>query len=206
MAAQLRQTGGCDFPVDPNIAAPTAPVFWRPDIAPAAVSLIAPLPDVGIQSAPLSDMPIADTRRDSQTTYLKLESGSLLVGNLSSDDKPIGVLLPFDEQWCVRLAAAERLRHLLLYGRASAPPLTEQQRKRIKYALRVTDGLRQNASYRTIAVRFFGRARVDAEHWKTSALKAQVARLATHGAMLTHDGYRALLAGKRPTARSQNRR
>lgn len=30
MAEERPLIGGCDFPVDPDIAAPSAPVFWRP--------------------------------------------------------------------------------------------------------------------------------------------------------------------------------
>jgi hypothetical protein len=47
-----------------------------------------------------------------------------------------------------------------------------------------------------LAVTLFGEARVADEPWKTSSLKAQVARLVAHGRMMVDRGYRHLLRGK----------
>lgn len=110
-------------------------------------------------------------------------------------DAPIGVLIPFDEDWAIRLAAAERLRATLIDGTAD-PPLTTQRRARIKRALRAVDARRDGASYRAIATAFFGVERVADEPWKTSSVKAQIARLAAHGRMLVDHGYRMLLRGR----------
>ncbi|RMB01976.1 DUF2285 domain-containing protein [Eilatimonas milleporae] len=111
------------------------------------------------------------------------------------DARSIGVLIPLDDHWPVRVAAAERLR-LRLIERTADPPITPQRRERIKRALRCMDGRRDGATYRAIAAAFFGARRVAEEPWKTSSLKAQIARLTAHGRRLIDQGYKNLLRGK----------
>ena len=111
-----------------------------------------------------------------------------------SETEPIGLLLPLDSNWSIRLAAADRIRRHLL-GLPVDPLLTAQRRMRSKHALRCVDGRDAKASYRALAVTLFGEARVADEPWKTSSLKAQVARLAAHGRMMVDRGYRHLLRG-----------
>ena len=194
-AADRPPIGGCDFPVDPDIAAPGAPVFWRSEIAPAVVSLVATLPDVGLRSFNLADKIIE--RRDDEhgLSWLRLHDGALLVtGEVELDAEALGIVIPLDDDWPTRLAAADRLRRRLI-ERTADPPLTRQRRKRLTRALRTIDGRRNGASYRAVATVFFGARRVAEEPWKTSSLKAQVARLAAHGRMLISHGYRTLLSG-----------
>ena len=192
MAEERPLIGGCDFPVDPDIAAPSAPVFWRPEIAPAVVTLVAALPDLGLPSITLADS-IAELRTDDRgLSWMRLHNGTILVG---ANSESLGVLIPLDDDWPTRVAAADRLRRCLI-GRTADPPLTHQQRERLKRALRTVDGRRDGASYRTVATVFFGARRVAEEPWKTSSLKAQVARLAAHGRMLIDHGYRRLLQGR----------
>ena len=189
--------GGCDFPVDPDIAAPSAPVFWRPEIAPAVVSLVASLPDVGLRSFSLADSIIECRNDEYGLSWLRLSSGAVLVGGEAElDAEALGILIPLDDDWPTRVAAADRLRCRLI-ERTADPPLTRQRRKRLMRALRAVDGRRDGASYRTVATVFFGARRVAEEPWKTSSLKAQVARLAAHGRFLIDTGYKALLRGRR---------
>lgn len=116
------------------------------------------------------------------------------------DARSVGVLIPLDDHWPIRVAAAERLR-LRLIERTADPPITLQRRERIKRALRCIDGRRDGATYRAIATAFFGARRVAEEPWKTSSLKAQIARLAAHGRMLVDRGYRDILLGRTTTPR-----
>jgi len=132
--------------------------------------------------------------------FLRLDSGDGVVLYVQAQDRPLGILLPLDAHWSVRLATAERLRARLLGERAPPGSLTPQQRHRIILALRALDGRAAQAVLRTIAVHLFGAERVRDEHWKTSPLKAQVTRLITHGRHLSQHGYRALLLGQKPTA------
>jgi hypothetical protein len=195
-ATPASQTGGCDFPVDPELDAPDAPVFWNPEDAPAVAQFIAPLP-ADLQKASLVRLVRpAQTRDEPGLTWARLDDGTVLVGAADSRDrKPFGILLPLDDDWPIRLAAAERLRATLIDGTAD-PPLTEQRRKRVKRALQTVDARRDGATYRAIATVFFGAERIAEEPWKTSSLKAQIARLAAHGHMLIDQGYRLLLQGR----------
>lgn len=111
------------------------------------------------------------------------------------DARSVGVLIPLDDHWPIRVAAAERLR-LRLIERTADPPITPQRRERLKRALRCIDGRRDGATYRAIATAFFGARRVAEEPWKTSSLKAQIARLTAHGRRLIDQGYKNLLRGK----------
>ena len=186
--------GGCDFLVDPEIEAPAAPVFWLPGDAPAAVSLFAPLPDVGIAATTLAAIPVVRREEDECVAWLRLESGAQLVGKANAGAAPLGVLLPLDETWPTRLAAAERLRRELA-ALPVEPPLTRQRCDRLKRALRCVDGMTTGASYRDVATVIFGARRLRADPWKTSSLKAQVVRLAAYGRKMVEGGYRDLLRG-----------
>ncbi|MCT9000257.1 DUF2285 domain-containing protein [Chelativorans intermedius] len=193
MAAALQPTGGCDFPADPHLNALNTPLFWLPAAAPAVVHLVAALPDIGLAADFPSDR-IADRKTDDDgLSWAQLKDGANLVGD-KFDDRPLGVLLPFDADWSVRLAAANRLYHQFI-GRDADPPITPHRRARLKRALQTIDARGSGATYRAIATHFFGAHRVAEEPWKTSSLKAQVARLVAHGRMMIRHGYRQLLKG-----------
>ena len=196
MAEERPLIGGCDFPVDPDIAAPSAPVFWRPEVAPAVVTLVAALPDLGLRSLTLADS-IAELRTDNRgLSWMRLHNGAVLVGaDTDADSESLGVLIPLDDNWPIRVAAADRLRRRLI-ERIADPPITPQRRERLKRALRCIDGRRDGATYRAIATAFFGARRVVDEPWKTSSLKAQIARLAAYGRTLVARGHKDLLRGK----------
>lgn len=176
-------------------------MFWTPRDAPAVVSLVAPIPAPGLASTVLDAATIAARRDTSGLLFLRLKTGELIVVRPDDLRLPIAVLLPIDGRWPARLAAAGRLRARLLGGRLPADPLTRQQRRRIALALRALDAREANAVLRAIAEQLYGAERVRGEHWKTSALKSQVARLVAHGRLLTDHGYRALLLGRRPIRR-----
>ncbi|WP_308342243.1 DUF2285 domain-containing protein [Roseobacter insulae] len=116
-------------------------------------------------------------------------------------EQPLGILLPLDPDWSIRIDTAQRLR-TVWHGRKTPFLFTDQRRRRIGHALRTTDAKQSGARLRDIAIAYFGAGRIGAEPWKTSALKAQVARLARYGEVLVSDGYRQLLRGK-TAARSQ---
>lgn len=187
-------TGGYDFPADPKLNALSAPVFWLPSAAPAAVHLIASLPNLGLGSAILPEA-VTDSRTGADgLSWVRLHIGDILVGD-TIRDQPIGILLPLDGDWPVRLGAADRLYHQLI-SRHADPPLTPQRRERLKRALRTVDGRQSGATYRAVATAFYGADRVAAEPWKTSSLKAQIARLAAYGRMMIDHGYKQLLRGR----------
>ena len=195
-ATPASQTGGCDFPVDPELDAPDAPVFWNPEDAPAVTQLIAPLP-TDLRTAPLARLlHSAQTRDGSGLTWARLDDGTVLVGAVDDRDrKPFGILLPLDDDWPIRVAAANRI-HRVLIDWTADPPLSRQRRDRLKRALRCVDAIASGASYRDVATVFFGTRRLHEEPWKTSSIKAQVVRLTVYGKKMVGGGYRELLRGR----------
>ena len=171
-------------------------MYWRPEIAPAVVTLVAATPNLPLQSVTIAE-DIVERRNDGRgLSWVRLRNGATIVGaDTDIDAESLSILIPIDDDWSVRVAAADRLRRRLI-DRTADPPLTHQRRERLKRALRTVDGRRTGASYRAIATVFFGDRRVAQEPWKTSSLKAQIARLAAHGQMLVDQGYRFLLQGK----------
>lgn len=143
------------------------------------------------------DQIIVDTRRGARGRYwTRVRSGLIVVSDDEfTTDQPRAVVIPFTSDWSIRAATAERLRAVWL-GRTPGALFTLQRRKRIGHALRTDDARQAGAGLRDIAVVYFGARRVAAEPWKTSALKAQVARLANYGRHLTGTGFKQLLRGK----------
>ncbi|MEX3014048.1 DUF2285 domain-containing protein [Gymnodinialimonas hymeniacidonis] len=138
-------------------------------------------------------------RVDENVVVLRLNSGPSLTFDAKILDRAVGILLPLDEHWRTRVAAAHRVREHLLGRRPMENPLTRQQRARILSACRLLDARASKASYRTIAQHVFGQSHVDQESWKTSSIKARIARLSAHGTHLIDSGYRSLLLGQSPT-------
>ena len=181
-------------------------MFWTPSIAPAAVGYAVPVPggDAAALHIDAEDLTVIGTQDG--LMYVRLATGALLVLDAKSLQRPIGILVPLDENWSARVDTLKALRVQLLHHKQSPPPLTPQQRRRIQLALRTLDARRDRASYQTIARHLYGAEAVSREHWKTSSLKAQITRLSAHGTHLTTKGYRFLLLGRGPTGRSKPRK
>jgi hypothetical protein len=181
-------------------------VFWTPAIAPAAVGYILPVPGRDIQTLRIDAEDLTVIGTQDGPMCVRLPSGALVVLDANSLQGPVGILVPLDDHWAARIDMLNALR-AQMSGRKKPPtPLTPQQRRRIRLALRTLDARQGRASYQTIARHLFGAEAVSREHWKTSSLKAQITRLSAHGAHLTTKGYRFLLLGRGPTGRSKPRK
>ena len=105
-------------------------------------------------------------------------------------------MLPLDEHFLTRIAAALRIWRALTGRKAGRSPqaLTAQRRSRLVLALRARDGRRAHASYRQLAEGLFGpvRLRGDAD-WNSHDLRDRTIRLARLGSKLAQGGYRRLL-------------
>jgi hypothetical protein len=104
-------------------------------------------------------------------------------------------VIPLDELFDVRLAAARRL-WLVLTDRPSGnnpAALSATQRQRLVRALRALDAHLDNASYREIATVLFGARRIPNRGWKTHDLRDRTIRLVRLGTELMTGGYRRLL-------------
>ncbi|MEM7678320.1 MAG: DUF2285 domain-containing protein [Myxococcota bacterium] len=143
------------------------------------------------------DQVIVETKRGTRGRYWSyIRTGLIVVSDdVLTADRPCAVIVPLSPDWSIRVATAKRLRAVWLGGTPRAL-FTLQRRRRIGHALRTDDAKQSGARLRDIAVAYFGARRVAAEPWKTSALKAQVARLAAYGRTLINDDYRQLLRGK----------
>lgn len=105
-------------------------------------------------------------------------------------------LLPFDEHFATRAAAALRVWRTLMRRKPGRDPqaLTPQRSRRLVLALRALDGRRAHASYRQLAEGLFGPLplRGDAD-WNSHDLRDRTIRLARLGLELSRGGYRRLL-------------
>lgn len=107
----------------------------------------------------------------------------------------ISAVLPMDDLFDVRVAAARRL-WLALNARKIPPnpaQLTKQQRERYVLALRALDGKLADASYREIAGVLFGAKRIEDRGWKTHDLRDRTIGLWKLGRDMMEGGYRQLL-------------
>ena len=104
------------------------------------------------------------------------------------------VLLPLDDLFEVRLAAALRVWQQLNGRKPAAPaPLSRQRSERLILALRALDGRQAGATHREIAAALFGAERVAGSAWISHDLRDRTARLVRLGLALMNGGYRQLL-------------
>lgn len=105
------------------------------------------------------------------------------------------VVLPLDELFEVRAAAAIRLWHGLTGRSVGRNPaeLPAARRERLALALRALDGRLDKASYRDIAEALFSSSRMPDRGWKTHDIRDRTVRLARLGFSLMQGGYRRLL-------------
>lgn len=107
-------------------------------------------------------------------------------------------LIPLDADMLGRLEALTRLWRSL-GGRKSPPDtrMTPQQRRRLRRMIQAADGRMNGASYREIALAMYGGARVSAEPWKTSSIRASVIGLVKGGLDAINGGYLNFLRHRR---------
>ena len=114
------------------------------------------------------------------------------------DDKiggPIAVLLPLDQLFDIRAAAALRLWRALT-GRSLGPDLgvlTPERRSRLILALRALDGRLERATYPEIAAVLFDTAPISKRDWISHELRDQTGRIIRLGFSMMRGGYRRLL-------------
>lgn len=195
-----RNSGGCDFPADPRLSALDQPVIWSP-VANPDMLILGTAPDFLPPSPSALSVDIADGIHGPEGAYgiCGARDGVqyLILAETSADARP-ALILPLDGDLPDRLEAILRLWHML-----AAKPLrrdsrmTPYQRRRFRLMMQAADGNANHATYREIAIAIYGEARVRAEPWKTSALRASVIALVRSAAALIDGGYRELLRHRR---------
>jgi len=110
------------------------------------------------------------------------------------------VVIPFDDDFLLRVASALRLRKYLK-GEAAGPAprtldLTPRHRRRLIQMLRALDGHLSDATYREIAAVIFGEKAVREPGWKTLPVRAQTIRLVKDAIAMMNRGYLIFLRGR----------
>lgn len=117
---------------------------------------------------------------------------------LHREDKvgdPVAVLLPLDQLFDIRAAAALRLWRALT-GRRPGPDLgalSSERRNRLILALRALDGRLERATYPEIAAVLFDTAPISKRDWISHELRDQTGRIVRLGFAMMRGGYRRLL-------------
>lgn len=196
--------------MDPKLRADEAEIFWLPELRASSVILVAspiapasdekpPAPSlIAPSAAELRNHPALVTRRtgaDGQHLLLSStrDQCQLWLPDRQAGDGPLAAVILLDELAPHRAEAALRFWRLLRDNkrphRAEHPP----DLRRVFSLLRALDGYLGGASYRMIAERLFGKARVAADLWKTASLRDATIRLVRGGVALMRGGYRKFL-------------
>jgi hypothetical protein len=202
--AELSDRWGCLILRDPNLAANSGPMIWRPELLALGVTLVA-APDRYSEAHELSVSDVGDARADLQRAdgrHVLIEEvegdHSLWLPDIWIGDGLAGLVV-VDDKFALRIAALQRL-HRRLTGRSPRPlpkawRITRRHQWRLTLMLRALDGHLDQASYREIAETLFGAEAVDRYAWKTSSIRGQTIRLVKDAIRMMKGGYRKLLTG-----------
>jgi hypothetical protein len=192
----LPSNGGCDFVADPRNSALIQPIFWTPQIDPAALPFIAGPEPAGDLSVRADDLDAhAIIKHDAGLIRIALGGEPYDVALADVDDaRPIGAFVMFDKLTPDRLAAVERLWHAMFGKRVPPDPrMTAQRRQRARQMLRAVDARHAGVTYRVIAEHLFPAHKHDAKTWVESSIREATIRLVRDGMKLVRGGYRTLL-------------
>jgi len=187
--------GGCDFKRRLDSARDGA-VLWIPQTLPSVVTLTkAPdgLADPRLELASRSLQSILAV--DDEDQVVELRGARLRVHRGEKVESPVAVLLPLDQLFDIRAAAALRLWRALS-GRTPGPDLgvlTPERRSRLIRALRALDARLERATYPEIAAVLFDTAPISKRDWISHELRDQTGRIVRLGLSMMRGGYRRLL-------------
>jgi len=190
-----RGAGGCDFNLTAN---PTRPetILWTPEALPSVVCLIATPDGLADRKLALPPGDLASLQAGlGSDQIVELHGGRMRVRKSVSADQSVAVLLPLDQLFDIRAAAALRLWRSLT-GRKSGPDpgaLTKERRNRLILALRALDARLEKASYPDIASALFDTSPISKRDWISHELRDQTGRLVRLGFSMMRGGYRQLL-------------
>lgn len=188
--------GGCDFAADPRATALIQPIFWTPQVDPAAILLEAgPAPSEGFHLTADELRGHARVERDATLVQLRIRGQpfDLSLTELTGD-RPLAAVVPLDDLTPDRLTALARFWAAVRGRRVpSDPRMTPQRRERASQMLRAVDARGDGATYRAIAEHLFPQHDNDPATWVGSAIRETTIRLARDGMKLVRGGYRTLL-------------
>jgi hypothetical protein len=188
-------TGGCDFKrgLDP---ARHGAALWTPRTLPSVVTLTK-VPDgladprLGLDARSLRSI-LAVEDKDQ---VVELRGVRLRLHREDEVGAPVAVLLPLDQLFDIRAAAALRLWRGLTGRRPGPDPgmLTSERRNRLILALRALDGRLERATYPEIAAILFDTEPISKRDWISHELRDQTGRIVRLGFSMMRGGYRRLL-------------
>jgi hypothetical protein len=186
--------GGYDFKriLDPARQA----VLWTAQTLPSVVTLTkAPDgladPKFGLDARRLQSI----LEAESEDWVIDLNGARLRLHREDQAGAPIAVLLPLDQLFDIRAAAALRLWR----GLTDRTPgvdvgvFTLERRNRLILALRALDGRLERATYPEIAAVLFDTAPISKRDWISHELRDQTGRIIRLGLSMMRGGYRRLL-------------
>ena len=187
--------GGYDFDTIAETSE-SSPILWDPRSLPSVVA-VAQLP-VGLADSKFR-LPISALHPlgpgDDPLRLIAYRGTTLRAYIADRRADSLAVVLPLDQLFDIRAAAALRLWHGLIGRPPRHDPaeLPATRRDRLVLALRALDGRLERATYRDIAEILFGSGRMPERGWKTHDLRDRTVRLARLGFSLMKGGYRRLL-------------
>lgn len=187
---------GLRFPVDPDLDARAAPLFWRAEAAPAHVL---PLVESLLGGATRADLVrLSVARREARDgLHLRFANGlQALVPAELSPDTPLAAGAALDAALAARLTGLGALERLLARRPPAPDPLSSPGRRRMVWMARALDARAQGAPYRQVAERILGRE-VEAAAWRTASARDVAIRLCRAARRLMGGGYRGLLLRRR---------
>ena len=187
--------GGCDFVADPSHSVLIQPIFWTPQVDPAAIILTTgPAPDGPPFTAEDVHAHVI-LQYDEALVRLEMrrESFDVALTALSSR-QALAALLILDDLLPDRLTALARFWAAIKNRRAPADPrVTPQRQRRARLMLRVVDARVAGASYRQIAAQLFPNLKHDSATWVENPVRETTVRLARDGLAFVRGGYRKIL-------------
>lgn len=187
--------GGCDFVADPRNSALIQPIFWTPQVDPAAIILTTgPAPDGPPFTAEDVHAHVI-LQYDEALVRLEMrrESFDVALTALSSR-QALAALLILDDLLPDRLTALARFWAAIKNRRAPADPrVTPQRQRRARLMLRVVDARVAGASYRQIAAQLFPNLKHNSATWVENPVRETTVRLARDGLAFVRGGYRKIL-------------
>ena len=191
----MQPNGGCDFVADPSHSALIQPIFWTPQVDPAAIILTTgPAPDGPPFTAEDVHAHVI-LQYDEALVRLEMrrESFDVALTALSSR-QALAALLILDDLLPDRLTALARFWAAIKNRRAPADPrVTPQRQRRARLMLRVVDARVAGASYRQIAAQLVPNLNHDSATWVENPVRETTVRLARDGLAFVRGGYRKIL-------------
>lgn len=187
--------GGCDFVADPRNSALIQPIFWTPQVDPAAIILTTgPAPDGPPFTAEDVHAHVI-LQYDEALVRLEMRRESFDVALTALFSRQaLAALLILDDLLPDRLTALARFWAAIKNRRAPADPrVTPQRQRRARLMLRVVDARVAGASYRQIAAQLFPNLKHDSETWVENPVRETTVRLARDGLAFVRGGYRKIL-------------